>query len=100
MIQRYLDAFEHRDAGALQQVWPTLGDRYSKYKKSFADASSIHMKLETERIDIAAGGATAVATTVITQDYTPKGQGTRSIRDRTVFQLSKSNGTWRIDDVQ
>ena len=100
LIQRYIDAFEHRDAGALQQIWPTLGDRYSKYKKSFANASSIRMKLETEDINLAAGGATAVATTVITQDYTPKGQSTQSIRNRTVFQLSKSNGTWRIDDVQ
>ena len=100
MIQRYIDAFEHRDADALQQVWPTLGDRYNKYKKSFASASSIRMKLETEQIDIAASGATAVATTVIAQDYTPKDQRTRSIRDRTVFQLSKSNGTWRIHDVQ
>jgi serine/threonine-protein kinase len=100
VIQRYIDAFEHRDADALQQVWPTLGDRYNKYKKSFASASSIRMKLETEQIDIAASGATAVATTVIAQDYTPKDQRTRSIRDRTVFQLSKSNGTWRIHDVQ
>jgi hypothetical protein len=100
VIQSYIVAFEHRDADALQQVWPTLGDRYSKYKKSFASASSIRMKLETEHIDIAAGGATAVATTVIAQDYTPKGQRTQTIQNRTVFQLSKSNGTWRIDDVQ
>jgi eukaryotic-like serine/threonine-protein kinase len=100
VIQRYIDAFEHKDADALQQVWPTLGDRYSKYKKSFASASSIRMKLETEQIDIAAGGATAVATTMIAQDYTPKGQRAQSIRNRTVFQLSKSNGTWRIHDVQ
>jgi hypothetical protein len=100
VIQRYIDAFEHRDADALQQVWPTLGDRYSKYKNSFASASSIRMKLQTEQIDIAPDAATAVATTVIAQDYTPKGQRTRSIQDRTVFKLSKSNGTWRIDNVQ
>jgi serine/threonine-protein kinase len=100
VIQRYVDAFEHLDADALQQVWPTLGDRYSKYKNSFASASSIRMKVQIEHIDIAADAATAVATTVIAQDYTPKGQRTRSIRDRTVFRLSKSNGTWRIDAVQ
>ena len=100
VIQRYIDAFEHRDADALQQVWPKMGDRYSKFKTSFATASSIRMKLESEQIDIAPGGDTAVATTVIAQDYTAKGQSTRSIRDRTVFKLSKSNGTWRIDDVQ
>ena len=100
MIQRYMDAFEHRDAGRLQEVWPTLGDRYSKYKKTFASASSIRMKLQTVQIDIVADGVTAVATTVITQDYTPKVQRTQSIQNRTVFQLSKSNGTWRIDDVQ
>lgn len=100
VLQRYIDAFEHRDADALQQVWPKMGDRYSKFKTSFATASSIRMKLESEQIDIAPGGDTAVATTVIAQDYTAKGQSTRSIRDRTVFKLSKSNGTWRIDDVQ
>ena len=100
VIQRYIDAFEHRDADALQQVWPKLGDRYSKYKRSFASASSIRMKLESEQIDIAAGGDTAVAATVIAQDYTAKGQSTQSIQNRTVFKLSKSNGTWRIDDVQ
>jgi eukaryotic-like serine/threonine-protein kinase len=100
VIQRYIDAFEHRDADALQQVWPTLGDRYSKYKKSFASASSIRMKLQNEQIDIAPGGDTAVATAVIAQDYTPKGQRTQTIQNRTVFQLSKSNGTWRIDNVQ
>jgi ketosteroid isomerase-like protein len=100
VIQRYIDAFEHRDADALQQVWPTLGDRYTRYKKAFASASSIQMKLQSEQIDIAADGAAAVATTVIAQDYTPKGQKPQSIQNRTVFQLSKSNGTWRIRDVQ
>ena len=100
VLQRYIDAFEHRDADALQQVWPKMGDRYSKFKTSFATASSIRMKLDSEQIDIAAGGDTAVATTVIAQDYTAKGQSTQSIQNRTVFQLSKSNGTWRIDDVQ
>jgi hypothetical protein len=100
VIQRYMDAFEHRDADALQQVWPTLGDRYSKYKKSFADASSIRMKLQSEHIDIAAGGTTAVATTMIAQDYTVKGQKTQSVRSPWLFQLSKSSGTWRIVDVR
>src|SRR6202041_2691092 len=38
VLQRYIDAFEHRDADALQQVWPKMGDRYSKFKTSFATA--------------------------------------------------------------
>ncbi len=98
-VQYYAQAFEQKNPDALHQVWPTMGNRYAGYKKSFENASSIRMQVLTESVKIGADGTTATITALIAQDYTPKGQKTLSNKTQTVFQLAKSNGTWAITDV-
>jgi eukaryotic-like serine/threonine-protein kinase len=100
VIQRYAQAFERKDANALRQTWPNMGDKYARYKSSFEQANSIRMHVNIQSIDVSADGGTAVAKAAVSQDYTPKGAKTRSVTSATVFRLAKSNGTWIISDVQ
>jgi len=100
VIQRYGQAFEQRDAGALRQVWPSMGSRYARYQATFEAASSIQMKIDIERIELSADGATAVATGQISQDFTPKGGKSKRIKNATSFHLANVNGSWLIMDVQ
>jgi len=99
-IQRYAQALNQRDADALREIWPTLGSRYARYRSTFEVASSIRMRVDIDKIDLASDGATAVVVGQVTQDYTPKGSKTRSSRDAAVFHLSRVNGSWIITDVQ
>jgi ketosteroid isomerase-like protein len=100
VIQRYAQAFERRDANALRQIWPSMGDRYGRYKASFEMASSIRMNVTVESVQISSDGASAVVTGQVSQDYTPKGAKANSRSDRAVFHLAKSNGVWLITSVQ
>ncbi|HEY2351597.1 MAG TPA: protein kinase [Candidatus Acidoferrum sp.] len=100
VIQRYAQAFEHRDANALRQIWPGMGDKYAGYKSAFEGARSIRMRVNVQGIDLGADGATAVARASVSQDYTPKGEKTKSVTSPAVFHLAKSNGNWIISDVQ
>ena len=99
-IQRYAQAFEHRDANALRSVWPSMGDKYSGYKSAFELANSIRMRVNIQNIDVANDGATALARADVSQDYTPKGAKTKSVTSPTTFHLIKSNSGWLISDVQ
>ena len=99
-IQRYAQAFEHKDANALRQVWPNMGDKYSGYKSSFEMASSIRMRVTVQSIDLSADGATALAKAFVSQDFTPKGAKTKNAKSTAIFHLSKLNGGWIISDVQ
>jgi DNA polymerase III gamma/tau subunit len=100
VIQRYAQAFERRDANALRQIWPSMGDRYGRYKATFEMASSIRMNVAIESVQISSDGASAVVTGQVSQDYTPKGAKVNSRSDRAVFHLAKSNGVWVITSVQ
>jgi serine/threonine protein kinase/tetratricopeptide (TPR) repeat protein len=100
VIQRYAQAFERRDANALRQIWPSMGNRYGRYKTTFEMASSIRMNVAVESVQISADGAGAVVTGQVSQDYTPKGAKVNSRSDRAVFHMAKSNGVWVITDVQ
>ena len=100
-IQRYMDAFDRRDADALRQAWPTMSDQfYASLKSSFAGASAIQIGVANEKIDLGADGTTAVVNADFTQNYTPKGEKTLVKKDHTVFHLVKSNGNWVIRDLQ
>ncbi len=100
LVKRYAQAFEQRNADALQQIWPTMGKLYAGYKTSFESASSIRMQVQTESVKISADGTTATVTAQVTQEYTPQGQKPRSVKGRTIFQFAKSNGSWVITNVQ
>jgi hypothetical protein len=100
VVQRYVDAFQQRDADAVRKIWPSMSKaEYDGSKQSFSDASAIHMSLSNETIDVAPDRATATVTTEIAQDYTPKGgKLARKNVDHTVFHLVKQNGNWVIMD--
>jgi eukaryotic-like serine/threonine-protein kinase len=101
VIQKYVQAFDQKDADALRQIWPNMGPLYAKYKRSFEVASSIREQLDIESIDLNTDGTKAVVKGQITQDFTPKGDKTKRVKNATVFHLAKSNsGTWVITDVQ
>ena len=100
VVQRYVQAFERRDANALRQIWPNMGERYARYKSSFELASSIRMNVAIDSVQISTDGATAIITGQVFQEYTPKGAKMNSRNDRAVFRLAKSNGVWVITDIK
>jgi len=101
VIQRYQQAFEQRDADALRQIWPSMGDRYKKYKQNFGAASSIQMQLTIVDIKMGTDGATATVVATQAQEYSPKGGAkTMSSKDQTIFNLVKANGTWVITQIR
>ena len=99
VIQSFIDAFQARSADGLRKVWPTIPQkRYSGYKNSFEQASSIQMQMQDESVKVGADGTTATVSAKLLQQYKGKGQST-SRADDWVFQLVKKNGTWTINDV-
>ena len=103
VIQRYGQAFEHRDADALRQVWPGIGSKYSRYKQIFELASAIREQLNIESIEVNADGTKAVVKSSVFQSYTPKADKNKpqQFTGEFVFNLEKTGrGEWVITDVQ
>jgi eukaryotic-like serine/threonine-protein kinase len=100
LVQQYGLAFEHRDADALRKIWPTIGNRYDKYKQVFGMASEYRMDVHIESVDVAPDAQQATVNASLSQEYTLKGQKPLSHRDKAVFHLVKSGGVWAINDVQ
>jgi predicted Zn-dependent protease len=102
-VQRYVDAFNQRDANLLRQIWPGMRPKqYTTLKDSFGNAKSIQERVDINSVDVAADGATAVVKGQVSQLFTPKaGKTPGVVNTATTFQLAKSNsGTWIITDVQ
>ena len=101
-VQRYAEAFNHRDVDALRQVWPTMGPLYARLKVSFESASSIREQVDIQSVDLSTDGTNAVVKGQVSQLYTPKGAKTKGVvKSASTFHLAKSNsGTWVITDVQ
>ena len=101
VIQRYQQAFEQRDADALRQIWPSMGDRYKKYKQNFGAASSIQIQLTIADVKMGTDGSSATVLATQTQEYSPKGGGkTMTSKDQAIFNLVKANGTWVITQIR
>jgi ketosteroid isomerase-like protein len=101
VIQKYVQAFDQKDADALRQVWPSIGPLYARYKRAFEGASSIREQLDIESVNLNADGTQAIVKGQMSQDYTPKGDKTKRVKNATVFHLAKlKSGTWVITDVQ
>ena len=101
VIQKYVQAFDQRNADAVRQVWPSIGPLFAKLKRSFEGASSIREQMDIESVDVNADGTQAVVKGQLSQDFTPKGDRTKRFKNAAVFHLAKLNsGTWVITDVQ
>jgi len=101
VIQRYQQAFEQRDADALRQIWPSMGDRYRKYKQNFGAANSIQLQLTIADVKMGSDGVSATVVATQAQEYSPKGGGkTMTSKDQAIFNLVKANGTWIITQIR
>jgi hypothetical protein len=102
VIRLYGQAFEQKDADALRRIWPSLGDKYGRYKHIFDTASSIRYQVIIESVEINADGTRAVVTGQISELYTPKGGKTYpAVNQPVIFHLELTrSGTWVIDDTQ
>jgi hypothetical protein len=101
VIQRYVQAFERKDADALTKIWPTIGSSYDSYKSAFDAASSIHMQLNVRSVAVSSDAATAIVEARVVQDYTAKGASeTKSTTHAITFELDKVEGDWLITDTQ
>jgi serine/threonine protein kinase len=101
VLQRYVQAFERKDADALTKIWPTIGSGYDSYKSAFDAASSIHMQLNIRSIVVSTDDATAIVEARISQDYTAKAASeTKSSKHAMTFELDKVEGDWLITDTQ
>jgi hypothetical protein len=100
LVQQYAQAFEQRDADALRKIWPSIGNRYDKYKQVFGMASAYRMDVRIDSMNVAANGQQATVNASLSQEYTVRGQKPMSHSDKAVFHLVKSEGAWVINDVQ
>jgi hypothetical protein len=100
LVQQYGQAFEQRSADNLRRIWPSIGNRYDKYKQVFAMAAAYRMDVRIDSIDVAPDSQKATVNASLLQEYTVRGQKPMSHSDKAVFHLLKSNGTWVIGDVQ
>jgi serine/threonine protein kinase len=101
LIQKYVLAFEKRDADGLTKIWPTIGSSYASYKSAFDAASSIHVQLNIRSLDVSTDGTTAIVEARISQDYTSKDASeTKNSKHNVTFELDKVEGDWLITDVQ
>jgi serine/threonine protein kinase len=101
VLQRYVQAFERKDADTLTKIWPTIGEDYTSYKSAFDGASSIRMQMNIRSLNVSTDGATAIAETRVSQDYTSKdASATKSTKHAVTFELDKAEGEWLITDIQ
>jgi serine/threonine protein kinase len=100
LVQQYAQAFEQRDADALRKIWPSIGNRYDKYKQVFGMASAYRMDVRIDSMNVGADGQQATVNASLSQEYTVRGQKPMSHSDKAVFHLVKSEGAWVINDVQ
>jgi len=100
LVQQYAQAFEQRNADALRKIWPSIGNKYDKYKQVFAMAVAYRMDVRIDSLDVAADAQSATVNSSLLQEVTVRGQKPMSHSDKAVFHLLKSNGAWVIGDVQ
>ena len=103
LIRRYEQAFEMRDANALLAIWPGMETkRFNTYRNTFAVAKSYQVTVQIESISISPNGETATANGVQSSTFIPKGdtKQPKPQRDKAVFDLRKSNGTWVLSGVR
>ena len=101
VLQRYVQAFERKDADTLTKIWPTIGQDYTSYKSAFDGASSIRMQMNTRSLNVSTDGLTAIAETRVSQDYTSKDASeTKTTKHAITFEFDKVEGEWLITDIQ
>jgi hypothetical protein len=100
VIGKYAQAFDDKNADALRQIWPGMGEKYAEYKKSFDNAKAQHLDVTIQTVQISDDRQQATVATSVTTNYTPKGSKVMKRSDQAQFDLVKQNGTWVIRNVR
>jgi hypothetical protein len=100
VIGKYAQAFDDKNADALRQLWPSMGEKYAEYKKSFDNAKAQHLEVTIQTVQISDDGQQATVATSVMTNYTPKGSKMMKRSDQAQFDLVKQNGTWVIRNVR
>jgi hypothetical protein len=96
-LSRYESAYNRLDVDAVRTIWPTLDQR--ALARAFDSLNSQRVALQNCNVDVS--GSTAKANCSGNASWTPKiGGGERSADRRWTFDLSESNGAWRITQVR
>jgi hypothetical protein len=99
VIQRYADAYNHRDANALWGVWPSPpSNTRHVIERSFASASAIVMSVDHDLIE--PNGSTAVVTGHYSQEFTARDGQQQKSKGAIRFDLSKQSGGWILTAVR
>jgi len=96
-LSRYETAYSKLDVEAVHSVWPSLDER--ALMRAFEGLSSQRVSLGSCTVDV--NGNAARADCAGTAAWTPKvGGGERTTSRKWTFDLTESDGTWRIVRVQ
>jgi len=96
-LNRYESAYNRLDVDAVRTVWPSLDQR--ALARAFDSLTAQRVALQSCNVDVS--GSTARANCSGNASWIPKiGGGERSAARKWTFDLSESNGAWRITHVQ
>jgi len=100
VLQRFGQAFEHKDVDELSAVWPSLSKQeLKKIKDSFRDASSIRMQLQPSR-EVQIDGNRATVTCLRSLQFTFPGGVEKGGNSNVTIQLEKRTANWVIQSVE
>jgi hypothetical protein len=101
VVKRYEDAYNHLDANALWQIWPSPPKKLqTNISQSFALDASIQMSIQAGPPEVAADQQNARVKGRFTQTVTPKEGRAQLHQGDIIFVLKKGNGKWFIVDVK
>jgi eukaryotic-like serine/threonine-protein kinase len=102
VIKRYALAFQQRDADAVLQIRPNIGNSgYRKLKSTFEQLAELDYQVDISEVQVSASGDQATVNGSLTQSSTVKrGDKGKPRKDPVAFDLTKSNGKWVVTGVR
>ena len=102
VIKRYAQAYQQRDADALLQIWPNIGNtRYRKLKSTFEQLAELDFQVDISDVQVSSSGDQATVNGSLTQTSTvKKGDKGKPRKDPVAFDLAKSSGKWVVTGVR
>jgi eukaryotic-like serine/threonine-protein kinase len=99
VLERYAQAYQHKNTDELVAIWPTLGKpERKKIADSFKMAESIQMTLRPVG-DPALSGDSAVVTCDRVETFTFQGGVKKDFSGQVTIKLRKQSGTWVIEGI-
>jgi ketosteroid isomerase-like protein len=102
VIKRYEQAYQQRDADAVLQIRPNIGNSgYRKLKNTFEQLAELDFQVDISEVQVSASGDQATVNGSLTQSSTVKrGDKGKPRKDPVAFDLTKSNGKWVVTGVR